>query len=198
MLIKELEDKIKQKTATEKDLFEYFGVKNMEGLESFFYERFKKEKHNNDYLVTGFKSIFNDLTYEAYNPLQEEYMFYFIVTKGIYDFPSEEYNLLVDIFGIFKVIQIMRGALEDKDSVKLYRILYKNYLEKTFNMNLVINAGLDKLLAFVDNIFKQLNKEDTKALIADLGNQLKGIDLKSILQNLTTATEKPTEDKKKN
>jgi hypothetical protein len=189
MLIKELEDKIKQKTATEKDLFEYFGVKNMEGLESFFYERFKKEKHNNDYLVTGFKSIFNDLTYEAYNPLQEEYMFYFIVTKGIYDFPSEEYNLLVDIFGIFKVIQIMRGALEDKDSVKLYRILYKNYLEKTFNMNLVINAGLDKLLAFVDNIFKQLNKEDTKALIADLGNQLKGIDLKSILQNLTTATE---------
>jgi hypothetical protein len=196
MLIKELEDKIKQKTATEKDLFEYFGVKNMEGLESFFYERFKEEKHNNDYLVTGFKSIFNDLTYEAYNPLQEEYMFYFIVTKGIYDFPSEEYNLLVDIFGIFKVIQIMRGALEDKDSVKLYRILYKNYLEKTFNMNLVINAGLDKLLAFVDNIFKQLNKEDTKALIADLGNQLKGIDLKSILQNLTTATEKPTEDKK--
>jgi hypothetical protein len=189
MLIKELEDKIKQKTATEKDLFEYFGVKNMEGLESFFYERFKKEKHNNDYLVTGFKSIFNDLTYEAYNPLQEEYMFYFIVTKGIYDFPSEEYNLLVDIFGIFKVIQIMRGALEDKNSVKLYRILYKNYLEKTFNMNLVINAGLDKLLAFVDNIFKQLNKEDTKALIADLGNQLKGIDLKSILQNLTTATE---------
>jgi hypothetical protein len=189
MLIKELEDKIKQKTATEKDLFEYFGVKNMEGLESFFYERFKKEKHNNDYLVTGFKSIFNDLTYEAYNPLQEEYMFYFIVTKGIYDFPSEEYNLLVDIFGIFKVIQIMRGALEDKDSVKLYRILYKNYLEKTFNMNLVINAGLDKLLAFVDNIFKQLNKEDTKALIADLGNQLKGIDLKSILQNLTTVTE---------
>jgi hypothetical protein len=196
MLIKELEDKIKEKTATEKDLFEYFGVKNMEGLESFFYERFKKEKHNNEYLVTGFKSIFNDLTYEAYNPLQEEYMFYFIVTKGIYDFPSEEYNLLVDIFGIFKVIQIMRGALEDKDSVKLYRILYKNYLEKTFNMNLVINAGLDKLLAFVDNIFKQLNKEDTKALIADLGNQLKGIDLKSILQNLTTATEKPTEDKK--
>jgi hypothetical protein len=196
MLIKELEDKIKQKAATEKDLFEYFGVKNMEGLESFFYERFKEEKHNNDYLVTGFKSIFNDLTYEAYNPLQEEYMFYFIVTKGIYDFPSEEYNLLVDIFGIFKVIQIMRGALEDKDSVKLYRILYKNYLEKTFNMNLVINAGLDKLLAFVDNIFKQLNKEDTKALIADLGNQLKGIDLKSILQNLTTATEKPTEDKK--
>jgi len=189
MLIKELEDKIKQKTATEKDLFEYFGVKNMEGLESFFYERFKKEKHNNDYLVTGFKSIFNDLTYEAYNPLQEEYMFYFIVTKGIYDFPSEEYNLLVDIFGIFKVIQIMRGALEDKDSVKLYRILYKNYLEKTFNMNLVINAGIDKLLAFVDNIFKQLNKEDTKALIADLGNQLKGIDLKSILQNLTTVTE---------
>ena len=196
MLIKELEDKIKEKTATETDLFEYFGVKNMEGLESFFYERFKKEKHNNDYLVTGFKSIFNDLTYEAYNPLQEEYMFYFIVTKGIYDFPTEEYNLLVDVFGIFKVIQIMRGALEDKDAVKLYRILYKNYLEKTFNMNLVINAGLDKLLAFVDNIFKQLNKEDTKALIADLGNQLKGIDLKSILQNLTTATEKPTEDKK--
>jgi hypothetical protein len=198
MLIKELEDKIKEKTATETDLFEYFGVKNMEGLESFFYERFKKEKHNNDYLVTGFKSIFNDLTYEAYNPLQEEYMFYFIVTKGIYDFPTEEYNLLVDVFGIFKVIQIMRGALEDKDSVKLYRILYKNYLEKTFNMNLVINAGLDKLLAFVDNIFKQLNKEDTKALIADLGNQLKGIDLKSILQNLTKETEKPTADKKNN
>jgi hypothetical protein len=196
MLINEIEKKIKEKTATETDLFEYFGVKNMEGLESFFYERFKKEKHNNDYLVTGFKSIFNDLTYEAYNPLQEEYMFYFIVTKGIYDFPSEEYNLLVDVFGIFKVIQIMRGALEDKDSVKLYRILYKNYLEKTFNMNLVINAGLDKLLAFVDNIFKQLNKEDTKALMADLGNQLKGIDLKSILQNLTTETEKPTEDKK--
>jgi hypothetical protein len=195
MLIKELEDKIKEKTATETDLFEYFGVKNMEGLESFFYERFKKEKHNNDYLVTGFKSIFNDLTYEAYNPLQEEYMFYFIVTKGIYDFPTEEYNLLVDVFGIFKVIQIMRGALEDKDAVKLYRILYKNYLEKTFNMNLVINAGLDKLLAFVDNIFKQLNKEDTKALIADLGNQLKDIDLKSILQNLTTATEA---DKKNN
>ncbi len=194
MLINEIEKKIKEKTATEKDLFEYFGVKNMGGLESFFYERFKEEKHNNDYLVTGFKSIFNDLTYETYNPLQEEYMFYFIVTKGIYDFPSEEYNLLVDIFGIFKVIQIMRGALEDKEPVKLYRVLYKNYLEKTFNMNLVINAGVDKMLAFVDNIFKQLNKEDTKALIADLGNQLKGIDLKSLLQNLTTATAEPNKN----
>lgn len=189
MLINEIQKKIKDKTATEQDLFQYFGVKNMEGLESFFYERFKQEKHNNDYLISGFKSIFNDLTYETYNPLQEEYMFYFIVTKGIYDFSSDDYNLLVDIFGIFKVIQIMRAALEDKDAVKLYRVLYKNYLDKTFNMNLVINAGVDKILAFVDNIFKQLNKEDTKALIADLGNQLKGVDLKSLLQNLTKAEE---------
>lgn len=193
MLINELQKKIKEKTATEKDLFEYFGVKNMQGLESFFYERFKEEKHNNEYLISGFKSIFNDLTYEIYNPLQEEYMFYFIVTKGIYDFSSDDYNLLVDIFGIFKVIQLMRAALEDKEPVKLYRILYKNYLDKTFNMNLVINAGVDKILKFVDDIFKQLNKDDTKALIADLGNQLKGIDLKSMLQNLTAAEQQKKE-----
>jgi hypothetical protein len=184
MLINEIEKKIKEKTATEQDLFDYFKVKNIEGLEMYLYERFKEEKHNNEYLLSGFKSIFNDLNYETYNPLQEEYMFYFIVTKGIYDFSSDEYNLLIDILGVFKTLQIMRAALEDKDAVKFYRELYKNYLEKTFNMNLVINAGIDKMLKYANSLFVKMGEEDTKKMFGDLIKELKSVDFKGMLDSL--------------
>lgn len=186
----ELKEKITKQEATEADLFDYFQVKNIQGLEMHLYEKFKIEKHNNQYLLTGFKSIFSDLNYENYNPLQEEYMFYFIVTKGIYDFPSEDYNFMIDILGVFKTLEIMKSVLMEKDSVKYYKELYKNYLDKTFNMNILINSGIDKILKFLDKAFQEMNKENLNEMLDELTEKLKKLDLKNLVNSL------PDSDKK--
>jgi hypothetical protein len=189
----ELKEKIIKKEVKDIDLFHYFQVKNIEGLEMHLFERFKDEKHNNEYLITGFKSIFADLNYETYNPLQEEYMFYFIVTKGIYDFPNEDLNFMIDVLGVFKTLQIMRTILADKDSVKYYKELYKNYLDKTFNISILVNQGIEKMLKLVDKIMTDLNSEDSKKLFGEIKENIKNIDLKQLLDNLQL-----TKEEKKN
>jgi hypothetical protein len=189
----ELKEKIIKKEVKDIDLFHYFQVKNIEGLEMHLFERFKDEKHNNEYLITGFKSIFADLNYETYNPLQEEYMFYFIVTKGIYDFPNEDLNFMIDVLGVFKTLQIMRAILADKDSVKYYKELYKNYLDKTFNVSILVNQGIEKMLKLIDRIMTDLNSEDSKKLFSEIKENVKNIDLKQLLDNLQL-----TKEEKKN
>jgi hypothetical protein len=152
---------IEKKEFTQKELFEFYEVRNIEGLETYLEGRFDIIDVNNEYLVNSFKFIFETRESEAFNPLEERYRYYAMLLPGLFGINPDNMQILVAGLGLFKTILILDKLLQEKEEVKYFNNLYKEYVNEMYSIGRTANKYvklLDKTL--VDF----LNKNGTESL----------------------------------
>jgi hypothetical protein len=157
-------EKIKDNTVTEQDLFQYYGVKNLEGFEMALEEKTKEPKINIEYINGAFKFIFEAREQEEYNPLQEKFYFFSSLFPAMYEINPEEINIIVRAFGLYKAMMVLEGVFENKKEIIYFKNLYKMYEEKRSNMALMLEKSLDNLIKLVDSRTKDMDMEKLKEL----------------------------------
>ncbi len=162
MELKELLEKAKARTITKEEVFEYFGVKNIEGLEVALAQKFDKPKDNLSYLDGSLQYIYATRENEDYSPIEENYMFYGIAAEGIYGVPMDEISILNGYFGPFKVLMMLDSILADKPEILFFQKLYKQYIARKEDMTYVLINGVKEIIKFVE---KNLKNVDEKALL---------------------------------
>lgn len=152
---------IEKKEFTQKELFEFYEVRNIQGLETYLESRFDIIDVNNEYLVNSFKFIFETRESEAFNPLEERYRYYAMLLPGLFGINPDNMQILVAGLGLFKTILILDKLLQEKEEVKYFNNLYKEYVNEMYSIGRTANKYvklLDKTL--VDF----LNKNGTESL----------------------------------
>ena len=152
---------IEKKEFTQKELFEFYEVRNIQGLETYLESRFDVIDVNNEYLVNSFKFIFETRESEAFNPLEERYRYYAMLLPGLFGINPDNMQILVAGLGLFKTILILDKLLQEKEEVKYFNNLYKEYVNEMYSIGRTANKYvklLDKTL--VDF----LNKNGTESL----------------------------------
>jgi hypothetical protein len=157
-------EKITKNTVTEQDLFEYYGVKNIQGFEMALEEKIKEPKVNIEYINGAFKFIFEAREQEEYNPLQEKYYFFSSLFPALYGISAEEINIIVRAFGLYKAMMVLETVLENKKEVIYFKHLYKMYEDKRGNVALMLQKSLDNFIKLVDTRTKDMDMEKLKQL----------------------------------
>jgi hypothetical protein len=167
---------IEKKEFTIKDLFEVYSVKNIEGLEAYLEMRFDNIDVNNEYLVNSFKFIFETRDSENFNPLEEKYRYYAMILPGLFGMTPDNMQILVAGLGLFKTILILEKLLQEKEEVKYFDYLYKQYINEMYSIGRTANKYvklLDKTLSeflksndkdSLINILQEFLKEKTNLL----------------------------------
>jgi hypothetical protein len=163
----ELLEKAKTKTITREDIFDYFGVKNMEGLESVFSNKFDQPKDNLSYLDGSLQYIYAVREKQDYSPIEEMYMFYGIAAEGIYGVSMDEISILNGYFGAFKVLMMLSAILKDKPEVAFFEYLYKKYIERKENITFMILDGVLKVVKFAQDNLGNLDEKKLQELISE-------------------------------
>lgn len=164
MTLQEALEKVKQNEFLEEDLFAYFKVKNMDGLESALAQKFMKPEINNDYIGSAFKFIYQQRSKKDYNPLEENYLMIAMILKAFYNIESDELKLIAEGIGIFKTVYLLTKLLEEKEEVIYFKQLYKQYIERYEAIGIVMKEGFDDLNDFLISKTKDMKIEDVKAL----------------------------------
>lgn len=148
MTREELVQKAEDKTITKEEIFEYYGVKNMDGLESRLAAKFDTPSETLQFLDGSLQYIYNTRLSKNYSPIQEEYLFYAICAKGIYGVDTEEISILNGYFGPFKLLMMLDAILKDKPEVQYMRKLYAKHIERHENIGLIFKQGVEELVNF--------------------------------------------------
>jgi hypothetical protein len=164
MTLEEALAKIKEGKFLEEDLFEYFGVKNMNGLESALEYKLSKVSVNNDYIGTSFKYIYQQRSKDEYNPLEENYLMLAMILKAFYDIESDELKVLADGIGVFKTIYILNNILKDKPEANYFKELYKQYIDRQEAIGIVMKNSFKEINDFLVKKAGSFEMEDLKKL----------------------------------
>jgi hypothetical protein len=141
---------IEKKEFTQKELFEFYEVKNIDGLEAYLENRFDAVDVNNEYLVNSFKFIFETRESESFNPLEEKYRYYAMILPGLFGINPDNMQILVAGLGLFKTVLILDKLLQEKEEVKYFDYLYKQYIQEMYSIGRTANKYvklLDKTLS---------------------------------------------------
>lgn len=141
---------IQKKEFTQKELFEFYEVRNIDGLETYLQSRFDTIDVNNEYLVNSFKFIFETREAENFNPLEEKYRYYAMLLPGLFGINPDNIQILVAGLGLFKTILILDKLLQEKEEVKYFDGLYKQYIDEMYSIGRTANKYvklLDKTLS---------------------------------------------------
>jgi hypothetical protein len=174
MTIQEILQKVDNKTAAKKDLFEYYGVKNEEALQFAFEEKFKEPKLNGDYLNSTFEFIYEVRQKEKYNPIEEAYVYYAMILKALYDLDSDELKVIASILGAFKTVMLLEKILINKEEVVFFEKMYKKYLEKTENIYIKLN----QILGSVNKLINDFDPKQLEKFSMELQSAINGLDIK--------------------
>jgi hypothetical protein len=177
----ELLEKAKKREITKQEVFEHFGVKNIEGLESVLSEKLDIAKDSFSFLEGSLNFIYATKTKEDYNPIEEMYTFYAVAAQGIYGFAIDDISILNGAFGSFKTVMILENILSSKPEVMFFQSMYKKYVERMENISYTISKGASDLLNYLS---KNLEKMDPKDIDKILG------EFKSKAQELIQQTKK--------
>jgi hypothetical protein len=175
MTLQEALEKVKQNQFLEEDLFNYFKVKNIDGLEAALGQRFIKAEINNDYVVSSFKFIYQQRAKKEYNPLEENYLMIAMILKAFYNMESEELKLIAEGIGLFKTVYILTKLLEEKEEVIYFKQLYKQYIERYEAIGIVMKESFDDLNEFLISKTKDMKIEDVKGLQSQFETTVKKI-----------------------
>jgi hypothetical protein len=167
----ELLEKAKAKTITKEEVYEYYGVKNMDGLESVFAQKFDQAKDNLSFLDGSLQYIYTTREKEDYSAIEEMYMFYGIAAEGIYGVSMDEISILNGYFGPFRVLMILQNILKDKPEVLFFEHLYKKYIERKENMTYMILDGVTKIIKFAQANLGNLDEAKLQELISEFKNK---------------------------
>lgn len=172
MLLEELKKKVENKEATENDLFDYFQVKNIEGLESLLDLKMSgRNNQNKEYMYNGFKYIYQQRVNSEFNPLEERYMLLAIAAKALYNFDLEEFTMIFDILGVFNAIFILNNIMEEKEEYRFFVHLYKEYVNSKEGFMAIADTILDKLVSKLDSVMKDTNIEDIQKLLEEFNKK---------------------------
>jgi hypothetical protein len=165
MELKELLEKAKMKTIKKEEVFQYFGVKNIEGLEMALSNRFDKPLEDLSYLDKSFSFLYESREKEDYSPIEEQYMFYALCSQGIYGMNIDEISLINGFFGPIRTVMILDNLLKDKPEVIFYNKLYKQYLERKENAIYLVSSGFKKVVDFAEKNLQNLDQAKMESLI---------------------------------
>jgi hypothetical protein len=164
MTLKELTAKIEEKTATKKDLFEFYQIKNEEVLLFALEEKMKDVKQNSDLLNTSFTFIYEARKKKEFNPLEELYFFYAVLVKALYNIDSDEVRAMSSLLGTFKTIMMLDELLENKKEVIFFKKMYKNYVERTESVYVKLNDFMAALTKVIEDFSPEKLEKITKEL----------------------------------
>lgn len=173
MTLEELNEKVKKDEIAAQDIFEYFQVRNIEGLEMALEEKSKVVNPRMDYITASFPFIFAARKGE-YNPVQEKFFYFTTVLPSFYDIQPEEVNAMARAFGVFNLILMLDKIFKDRDEIKYYNELLKNYYEHQESLSRVMQEGFKDLTKFLDEKLKDFKLEDLQKLgdkvLGEVGN----------------------------
>jgi hypothetical protein len=161
---------IEKKEFTIKELFEFYGVRNIEGLESYLETRFDKVDTNNEYLVNAFKFIFETRELENFNPLEEKYRYYAMILPGLYGIAPDNMQILVAGLGLFKTIMMVEKLLKDKEEVIYFNQLYQIYINEMYSIGRTANKYVKLLDNTLKDFLQKNNKESLSQVVKEFIN----------------------------
>lgn len=164
MTREEILKKIELQEAKEKDLIEYLGVRNIEGVEVALEEKFSKPEPNMNYIYEGFEFIYKAREQEKYSPLEEKYRYYSIVLPAFYGTQANEAAIITGTLGVFEGLMLLERLLKDKEEVKYFETLYAMYISKRTDVALVFEKYSEKALNFIAEKMDNLKIEDLQKL----------------------------------
>lgn len=164
MTKEQIVEKLEKDTIKAEDVYAYYEVRNIDGLEIALEQKLKVVKVNDEYINGSFKFIFEAKEKEEYNPIQEKYYFFSTMLPALYGTSSEEVSILIRGIGLFQTMMLLDKILAGKPEVEYYKHLYNMYQEKQFSLALTIQSGLEGLLKLLEERTKNLNMEDLKEL----------------------------------
>lgn len=155
---------IEKNEFTIKEMFAFYGVKNIDGLEAYFESVFDKMDVNNEYIINSFKFIFSVREGENFNPLEERYRFYGMILPGLYGIPTEHLQILVAGLGLFKAVFMLDKLLQQKEEVKYFNELYKEYMNEMYSIGRTAN----KYVKFLDKTLSEFLAKNGKETVQKL------------------------------
>jgi hypothetical protein len=164
MTKEEILKKIELQQAEEKDLFEYYGIRNKEGLELVLEEKFSKPLVNINYIYQGFDFIYKCRLEENYNPMEEKFRYFSIVLPAFYQMETIEVAIITGTMGVFEGIMFLDNLLKDRVEVKYFDNLYKLYLNRKADVGIILEENFNKLNKLIDEKMSKLKIEDLKNL----------------------------------
>jgi hypothetical protein len=164
MTKEEILKKIELQQAAEKDLFEYYGVRNKEGLEAALEEKFSNPEVNINYIYQGFDFIYKSRLEENYNPIEEKFRYLSIVLPAFYEMETNEVAIITGTMGVFQGIMFLDNLLKDKAEVKYFEKLYGVYLNRKNDVGIILEENFDKLNKLIEEKLSTLKIEDLQSL----------------------------------
>lgn len=158
---------IEKNEFTQKELFQFYEVKNLDGLEAYFESVFDKLEVNNEYLINSFKFMFATREGEDFNPLEEKYRYYGMVLPGLYGIPTEHLQILVAGLGLFKAIFMLDKMLQNKEEIKYFNGLYKEYVQEMYSIGRTANKYVKLLDKTLSEFLAKNGKETVQKLLQE-------------------------------
>jgi hypothetical protein len=167
MELKDLLEKAQARTITKEEVFQYYGVTNLEGLESVLALKFDNPKETLSFLDGSLDFIYTARKKKDYSPIEENYMLYGICAQGIYGVSMDEISILNGYFGAFRVLMILDAILKDKPEILFFKKLYKEYIERKENIVYTLTEGVQQLLDFAIKNLGNLDEGKLNSMIND-------------------------------
>lgn len=151
-------------------MFEFYEVKNQDGLEAYFETRFDKVDFNNEYVINAFKFMFETRQKEDFNPLEEKYRYYAMVLPGIYGIPSEHVEILVAGMGLFTAMIMLEKLLQGKVEVEYFNKLYKEYINEMYSIGRATDKVVKLIGKTLDDFLKNNGAEKLNSIVKEFIN----------------------------
>jgi hypothetical protein len=159
MTKEEILERIQKEVVDQTDLFDYYKVKNSEGLEMAIEEKIKKVKVNLEYLNGAFEFIFTARTKETFNPLEEKFYFYSMLFPSLYGVALDEVNIIVRSLGLFQSCFMFDKLFENKSEYKYFQKLYQMFIDTKNSPRVLVDEYFNKVSTLVKNSIEELNIE---------------------------------------
>jgi hypothetical protein len=159
MTKEEILERIEKGVVDQTDLFDYYKIKNLEGLEMVIEEKIKKVKVNLEYLNGAFEFIFTARTKEAFNPLEEKFYFYSMLFPSLYGVALDEVNIIVRSLGLFQSCFMFDKIFENKSEYKYFQKLYQMFIDTKNSPRVLVDEYFNKVSTLVKNSIEELNIE---------------------------------------
>lgn len=159
MTKQELLQKTQNDKITKEEVFEYFGVKNIDGLESVFAQKFDVANDNLSFLDGSLPYIYSFREKENFNPIEEQYMLYGIAAQGIYGVDMDEISIINGYFGPFRTLMMLEAILKDKPEVVFFEKMYNKYIARVEDMSYILVKGMRQILDFASKNLQNVDPE---------------------------------------
>ena len=164
MTKEEILQKIQNEEVTQEDLFNYYGVRNMQGLEIALEDKFLVPQVNINYVVQGFEFIYKARLDDDYNPLEEKFRYLSILLPAFYGMETNDATIIIRPLGIFEGTMFLENLIKDKPEVKYFNELYEKFLDRKKDIGILLEENFDKLNKFIGEKLTNLKMEDLKDL----------------------------------